>query len=367
MLKKENAAKEERVREYMRKMGYDFVLLTKRANFAWLTCGGLNHVPLFTETGCVSILLGAGGERFVLADHIEAPRLDEEKIGELGYEVLEFPWFDGAARRAVIEKRIGSGKAAADTREQGVEPLPDGFWKLRNPLLPDEIERYRAVGYDASIALMEAVRSIGPGFKEFEIEAIIAASCLRRKLRPSVILVAAEDRIDRYRHPLPKETPFHDRAMLVLCAERHGLIANLTRFLYRSSIPRELDRRHEAVAGIDAAAISASKPGSTLGEVFEKIEDAYEKAGYKDEWQKHHQGGPTGYQGRDLIATPGNDDVIAADQALAWNPSITGTKSEDTIIVTGKGFMNITRGEGWDSISIDTGTGAIERPWPLII
>lgn len=367
MLTKENAAKEERVRRYLQDKGIDFALLKRRDNFAWLTCGGLNHIPLFTESGLVSILLGAGGERFVLADHIEAPRLAEERINELGYEVVEFPWFDETAMRAEIGKRTGAGKVVSDTLIEGFDLLPGDFWRLRNPLLPDEADRYRQVGYDASEALLEAARSVGPGFKEYEIEAIVAASCLRRMLRPSVILVAAEDRIDRYRHPLPKETPFTDRLMLVLCAERHGLIANLTRFLYSRSIPRDLDRRHEAVARVDATAIAASKPGRSMGEVFQRITGAYEKEGYGDEWHNHHQGGPTGYQGRDLIVTPGCAEAVTSNMALAWNPSMPGVKSEDTVVVTDKGPEIITRGEGWEYLSFDTMEGSVERPWPLVI
>jgi antitoxin VapB len=367
VITKENNLKEERIRHYLQEKGFDFVLLTRRDNFAWLTCGGLNHIPLFTETGCVSLLIGAKGERFVLANRIEAPRLVEEHIKELEYEIKEFPWFEGNALRDEALKLTGSGKSASDVPMEGFADLPADFWKIRNPLLPEEVERYRKVGYDASEALLEAARSVGPGFKEFEIEAIIAASCHRRALRPAVILVAAEDRIDRFRHPLAKETPFFDRLMLVLCAERHGMIANLTRFLYSRSIPRKLDRLHEAVARVDAAAIAASRPGRTLGEVFQRLTEAYEKEGFKDEWHLHHQGGPTGYQGRDLIVTPECEEKILFGMALAWNPSITGTKSEDTVLVTEKGSEIITRGEGWEYLSFDGGEGAVERPWPLVI
>lgn len=367
MIAKENTLKEERVRRYLEDKGFDFVLLTRRDHFAWLTCGGLNHIPLFTEVGCVSLLIGARGERFVLANRIEAPRLDEENIGALEYEAVTFPWFEEEALKQEVLKKTGSGKVAADVGMEGFEALPDDFWKLRNPLLPGEVDRYRQVGYDASEALREAAHSVGPGFKEYEIEAIIASSCLRRQLRPSVILVAAEDRIDKYRHPLSKETPFHDRLMLVLCAERHGMIANLTRFLYSRSIPRKLDRLHETVARIDAAVIAASRPGKKLGDVFQVLVQAYEQEGFSDEWHLHHQGGPTGYQGRDLIVTPGCEESIVSNMALAWNPSITGVKSEDTILVTDKGFEIITRGEGWNYLPFEVDGKTVERPWPMVI
>ena len=104
-----------------------------------------------------------------------------------------------------------------------------------------------------------------------------------------------------------------------------------------------------------------------MGEVFRCIIGAYEKAGYKDEWHNHHQGGPTGYRTRDAIATENCDLKIETNTALAWNPSLPGTKSEDTILVTEKGRENLTRGEDWKYISIDTDEGKVERPWPLVI
>jgi len=64
---------------------------------------------------------------------------------------------------------------------------------------------------------------------------------------------------------------------------------------------------------------------STRGEVRD--------TGFADEWKLHHQGGPCGYGPRDFVAVPGHPAQVLCDQAFAWNPSITGTKSEDTILV----------------------------------
>ena len=52
------------------------------------------------------------------------------------------------------------------------------------------------------------------------------------------------------------------------------------------------------------------------------------------QFTEHHQGGPCGYQGRDYLGSPSAPGVVLENQPYAWNPSITGTKSEDTIMAT---------------------------------
>ena len=70
----------------------------------------------------------------------------------------------------------------------------------------------------------------------------------------------------------------------------------------------------------------------------------YKEIGYEDEWQFLHQGGPTGYSTRDYLGTPDHDGVVLPNQAFAWNPSIPGTKSEDTIIAKkdGSEILSVT-------------------------
>ena len=57
---------------------------------------------------------------------------------------------------------------------------------------------------------------------------------------------------------------------------------------------------------------------------------AYAEKGFADEIDLHHQGGAAGYRTREWVAHPNANDVVRNDQAFAWNPSITGTKVEET-------------------------------------
>jgi Xaa-Pro dipeptidase len=67
--------------------------------------------------------------------------------------------------------------------------------------------------------------------------------------------------------------------------------------------------------------------------LFETAASAYRAAGFEGEERLHHQGGAIGYRAREWVAHPASQDVVQPSQAFAWNPSITGTKAEETVLV----------------------------------
>jgi antitoxin VapB len=132
--------------------------------------------------------------------------------------------------------------------------------------------------------------------------------------------------------------------MLVVCAERGGLYANLTQFVHFEEPDRNWLRRREASQTIARRLRDeATKPGRTLGEIFTDAIRYYDEVGFQDEWQLHHQGGTTGYATREVVARPDSDVEVQTGMAFAWNPSITGAKSEETFVLTGSGPLVVAR------------------------
>lgn len=86
-----------------------------------------------------------------------------------------------------------------------------------------------------------------------------------------------------------------------------------------------------------------------------------------DEWQLHHQGGLAGYEPREILGRPGANTVVAVNQAYAWNPSIAGVKSEDTVLVTETGHEVVTQIDGWDTQLIVVEGEPVVRPRVLEI
>jgi Xaa-Pro aminopeptidase len=264
--------------------------------------------------------------RWWVTDRIEAARLKAEEFGsEWEFEVRE--WWE-------TEPQAPEGFAT---------DFPvDLIAELRFSLTRHEIERVTALGADCGDAMGRVLRGMRPGESEIEIAARLAAELTRLEIAAPVILVAADERIERFRHPLPTGNRAQRALMAVLCGQRHGLIVALTRIVHFGRLPDDLRRRHDAVCAVDEALHRATVPGARWCDALQTAIHAYRAQGFADEWEKHHQGGPLGYETRDFKATPAETRTIQTDQLVAWNPSITGTKSEDTILAAGLGRAGVT-------------------------
>jgi hypothetical protein len=118
---------------------------------------------------------------------------------------------------------------------------------------------------------------------------------------------------------------------------------------------------------VDARIMAATRPGTRIPEVFAEMQQAYADNGFDGEWQYHHQGGATGYLGREYIANPNCDQTVQENQAFAWNPSIRGTKTEDTMLARMDAVELITSpGEDWPVVEVEVAGQALRRPDILV-
>ena len=322
-------ARRRRLRELMDRLGLEALLLRRSVNFAWYTDGADNRVDHASPFGVADVLITSDSE-YVFTDSIEAPRMREEQTPN--FEVIDHPWYGDEA--AAIRDVVGDVSLGADFPLEDAPDVSEEVEPLRYVLDPDTLGRYRRVGADAALAVAEAADSLEPGMSEREAAANLARACRQRELFSPVLLVAADDRIARYRHPIPHGGRIERRAMLVVSAERGGLYANVTRMVYFEEPDAELKRRQGACETIlRRMREEATRPGRTLADAFEDCRSFYAEEGFPDEWRLHHQGGMTGYASREVIATPRTRQEIQVGQAFAWNPSITGAKAEETFIL----------------------------------
>jgi Xaa-Pro dipeptidase len=313
--------------------GLDAVVLRDHANFAWYTGGADSRVERAIREGVADLVVTAAGDELVATNAIEAERLRVEQVPE-GLEVVETPWYEDRDPRTFL----GGGPFGSDLPLAGAAPVGDEVARLRRVLDPDAIERLRAVGADATAALAEAADTVAPGVTERELAGVLAGACHERGLDPTVLLAAGDERISRWRHPLPYDGRVERRGMVVISAQRGGLYANVTRIVELEEPDPEIARHKAACEEIlHRMREEATRPGRSLRDAFDSCRRFYAEAGFPGEWKRHHQGGMTGYASREVIATPATHDPIEVGQAFAWNPSITGAKTEETFLLTERG------------------------------
>jgi antitoxin VapB len=353
-----------RIEKLLTEHTLDALVLRRVANFAWLTGGAASYVNTADIYGVASLLITPAG-RFLVTNNIEAPRFREEEALETqGWQFLVVPWYQADETLADRTKGLRLG---VDWPYPGAVDLSAALTPLRASLSPNEQARFRTLARGCAEAMDQAIRQVKPGMNEFKIAAVLGEETQARGILPIVKLVATDQRIYAYRHPLPVDKKLDRYAMLVLCGRQYGLVCSLTRLVHFGPLPEELQVKEKALAEVDAAFIHATRPGRTLGDIFVEAQQAYATVGYPEEWRLHHQGGLTGYLPREAIAVPGSPERVSAGQVYAWNPSITGTKSEDTILV-GEGENDIlTAIPGWPVIQARAGDQEIPRPAILTI
>jgi Xaa-Pro aminopeptidase len=349
-----------RIRALLDQHHLDAILLQRVSSFAWASCGALSYINTATTTGEASLLLTREGARYLITNNIEAPHYEkEEGLKAQGWEFRLAPWH--GPNPAIGELSRGM-RLGADTAYPGALDLSTEMARLRTDLTPPEQQRMREVSAIGAEALGVAACAVQPGMTEMEIAALIESETQKRAAQPIVALVATDNRIFDFRHPLPTEKKLERYAMLIVCARRKGLVCSATRLVYFGTLPDAIRRKVEATAMVDALVLNATRPGRTLGEVFGDLQKAYADVGFDGEWQLHHQGGSAAYEPREFLGVPGSREVVKTGQAFAWNPSITGTKSEDTILVNETGFEVLTQTPNWPALCVVVGNQTISRP-----
>lgn len=351
---KELEIKTERLVQMLKAENLGGVLLNSQHNFAWLTGGKNNGVDLSNPNGIGSLLIREDGKRFLLANKVEMPRLLAEEVSEKDFEPIAFEWQADKINGGLVPETAQSlleKPLATDLFYNPNFRIVEGLIaKCRYQLTTEEIDRYRKLGDDAGKVLGNIYNKLEIGQTEKEIANIVRFELGKFGINSVVTLVAADERIKKYRHPIPTDNVWQKTLMIVTCAKRDGLIASLSRIFSVGNISDDLRKRTDAVAKVHAQMIHATNPDTTGKELFEVTKDAYSDLGFANEETKHHQGGATGYKTRDWVAHSQNNERVLVNQAFAWNPSITGTKSEETFLVKEDGIEVITASTNFPKI-----------------
>jgi Xaa-Pro aminopeptidase len=327
--------KEARLKQLCDSRGAEGVVLRRRSNIAWLTDGADTHIDLSSRLG-VGTAVWTPSKKTIYADNIEMGRFRDEEFKD-GWEYAERPWTENES--------IPRGSFLTDWPN---DEIAECRWSLTTA----EVERVRALGREAVETLCISLGQVKRGMTEHALAGYITGGLRTRGIFAPVVLVASDDRITKYRHPIPTSKKIDTVVMAAICAERGGLVVSATRLVHFGPLPPDLKRRHDAVCRVDAAYHAATRPGVRWCDAMAAGLKVYRDTGFADEWTKHHQGGPMGYELRDFKVTPNETRLVQPSQLVGWNPSITGTKSEDTILSTGE---IVTVSPNWPEVDLGGG------------
>ncbi|SNZ05564.1 Xaa-Pro aminopeptidase [Natronoarchaeum philippinense] len=352
-----------RLDAYLDEHGLESVWFARPNAFAWLT-GGNNVVDREGDVG-VAAAGYDGSDVTVVTDNIEAPRLTDEELAD-DVAVETFEWHADSLADAVAAR--AAEPAAADFDVPGFDAVDAR--ELRQPLSEEDIEAYRTLGRETAAAVEAVARELQPGDTEREAASALRVALSARGIESPVALAGGAERAQQYRHYTPQPVELGDYALLSVSAEMAGLHASCTRAVAFDA-PEWLDERHDAATAVEAQALAATQEvgqsGGTAGDVFEAVQDAYAAVGYEGEWRNHHQGGAAGFAGREWIATPGHDAPVHLPMAYAWNPTVQGAKSEDTVLVTEDGFESLTTTGDWPTLTATAPDYDVEIERPAIL
>lgn len=362
-MSREICEKLERVRTLMKKETVDGIFLTTRQNVTWVTGGRTVYVDINSESATTHILIMAE-KAYAVCNSSERYRfLDEENVDDT-FELITYDWFEN--EKEALMPYVGNGKILCDTNHYGFEESGGKIQKLRYILTEDEMSRMKEIGKESAMILENTMRTIKPGETEFEVAARITGRLMEKGYLVPVCLVGSDERIFKYRHPVPTFKKIDNSAMIAICAQKYGLTSSISRIVSFVPLPREMKDKYEALLQIDATYILNTLPGTSSIDILKKAYAKYKEFGYEKDFHLHHQGGALGYLTRDYCANFQTTEVVFDHQAFSWNPTIAGVKLEDTLVVEGNQQTIVTYTGGWVYREVDLDGNIIFRPDILV-
>jgi antitoxin VapB len=348
-----------RVRGLMDLLKLDAVILTRRDQFAWVTSGGDGSVIECSETS-FGYLVITPAAHYLVAHRMDGQRLLEEQIPQQCYELVTFRWFDGDLLE-YCRNLAGGGNIGCDAPADGMKYIQSELVDLHYPMTTFEVGRYRWLGQATSEMMNHMADFTQPGQTEQEIAAEMRMEHIRRGIDVDVMIVGSDERVFKYRHPMPTSKKLERYIMIHSSARKWGLHANVTRFIHFGPASEQIRRIYHAAATIEGRILLRLAPGLPFSQILEWQKEWYREFGFADEWHNHFQGGPTGY----VIADPARcltSKVVQVNQPYEWFITITGTKAGELTMLTEKGAEVLSASAQWPEITVTENQKSILVP-----
>jgi len=339
------------IRDLMKQEGLAEFVVRRNPNLAWAIAGRV-HVPTTIDAACFDLIITQDSAT-AITNVVEAPRLIAE---ELPAEVLvkSIKWSENRDQLLPTGAKVGADQPGGDRIDLGTE-----VEIIRASLIESDLTRFQEICFDAAIALGAALRQVQSTDREVDVAGLITHSLWQADLEIAFLGVAGQDRVQKFRHPLPTNSEIGNRVSASICAKRKGLIASVTRIVTFGEVTTSMVHEYESIFRVEAALLDATVVGKPFSDPINAAILAYPAQGFApDEWTKHHQGGPSGFLPRDWPANQTSTRLIAHNQPIAWNPTGKGWKAEDTVVATNSGVKVLSNDPDWPTFEVNGRTRA---------
>ncbi len=342
--------KESRLRAALAGSGFDSVIITRRSNFAWLTCGGEAVSSRVSPTSPVYLVI-TPQKKLAVGYTMDMPWVMETVLDGLGYEGVTLPAFGRTPEQAALD--LAEGRVAADDSFLGVADINAQIIGCHEPYTPQEMVRYRQLARDCGEIQAELAEWVEPGMTERHVLARMWQMYLERGIEGHYMFVGSDDRLRRFRHPVPSDKPIEKVVLLAPGVARSGLLMSTSRTICFGKPPDDLRRRFNAMSTIQAAVLARTQLGTPLTALFELIMDSFEQLGYPEERCNHFHGGPVGYWAGYAERMQNPVEVVKPNMAFLYYLTVAGVHTEELMLVDDRGAEFVSVDAGWPRLDIE--------------
>jgi Xaa-Pro dipeptidase len=355
--------KEQRIQNMMKRLGYQSLLLTRRDNFSWISCGHKAVVSYRTESSPIYLLI-TPEKKYAVGYFMDLPRTMDEELNGLGFEPVQLNTFGKTPFTAAIE--LTKGKVGADGYFPGVDFVASEVSKLYEPYTQQDMDRYRSACQESAGIIHDLAYWVKPGMTERQVLAETWKRYLEHGFEGDCMFIVSDERIKKYRHGVPSDKKIEKAVILAPAVMKYGMGLPISRVVWFEEPPADIRKRHLAASTIHAFVVAATKPGVKMSTLREIVHQKYDETGYGEDYYHHMHGGPCGY----IMSNPDRCDdpneVVGANTSFSWYITITGTKSEEVNMVDEISAKIITDIHNWPMLNIQVDGKVIEMPDLLV-
>lgn len=324
-------------------MGCEALLLLVPAHVSWFT-SGLNVRGLMAESERPGIYTN-GRQRWVLCSNIDTQRLFDEDLDQLGFQLKEWTWEGG---RAELLANITGGRAvAADRPFPNLKLMVERLRPLMRELTLFEQSAIRDLGTAVAHAVEATARNFGRGQTEEEIAGQLGHRLLRHGIDLEAISVAADGRGAKYRRSGTAAVPVMQTVVIQATGRQDGLHATCSRTACFGPVPDDHRLAHDLAVKQAALYRAMTMPGAPIGGIGLAGRPVLAGSPYEFDWRLSQPGYGTGRFPIEEMRRAGQEEPLAAGQAVVWQARVGAAAIVDTVIVSSGEPVLITPPQDW--------------------